>query len=74
MDLQWGVGQEDHLEESREAEALRRRARKPRPRRGPRVEKGGGPPELHVAVAQFKACLKRYNPFFFPDRIKNPSK
>lgn len=59
------MGQEDHLEESREAETLRRRIRRLRPRRGPRVRKGGVSLELHVAVAQSKTCCpKRYNPFF----------
>lgn len=68
-----GLGQEDHLEESREAEALRRRIRGPRPRRGWRVGKGGGALELHVAVAQSKACPKRYNPFFLQIEKKKPN-
>lgn len=54
VDLHWRLGQEDHLEESREAEALRR-TRRPRTRRGPRAGKCGGPLKLHVAVAQIKA-------------------
>lgn len=33
-ELQWGWGQEDGLEEGKEAEAPRRRTRRPRPRRG----------------------------------------
>lgn len=36
-ELQWGWGQEDGLEEGREAEALRSRTRRPRPRRGWKV-------------------------------------
>lgn len=39
VELHWGLGQEDLLEESREAEALRRRSRRPRLRRGMEVEK-----------------------------------
>jgi hypothetical protein len=56
--------QEEHLEESREAEALGRRTRRPRPRGGPRIRKGGGSLELHLTIAQSKACPERYNPFF----------
>lgn len=71
VELHWGLGQEDLLEESREAEALRRRTRRPRLRRGMELEKGKGPLELHVATAQSKTWAKRYNPFFLQTGGKN---
>ena len=74
MTCSGGLRQEEHLEESREAEALGRRTRRPRPRGGPRIRKGGGSLELHLTIAQSKACPERYNPFFLQTGKKKPTK
>lgn len=67
-ELQWGWGQEDGLEEGREAEALRRRARRPRPRRGLRAAKGGSSLVLHVTVGLLP---KRVQSLLSPERKKH---
>lgn len=68
--MQWGLGAGGMPEEDRETEALRKR---PRPRRGLRAVKSGGPFVLHMTVAQPKVCCpKKFQSLLLPDRKKHP--